>query len=371
MNIVQLFFRNILMVTLVLICISGSAQINISGRLMDEKTEEPVVNARLYFDNTTIVARSKNDGSFDITVPQSLNTTLIIAAAGYEILSYKSNFASDKKYVFKLQVKDSLPGRLIMGDEFKNKWLIYFKGQILGASEEADNCILKNIDKVYFTAGEKGSFWYYADTPLIIINKMLGYKITLDIAEGLYNEATGQHELIAFTLYEDLASENKKKYLANRKDCYEGSSLHFYRSLLSNQLLQDGFNVFYAKEPAKDFVANTLKDSLLLALGTGEFIPINASEILYIDSTNNLSIRTQGKLLVQYGKNPGSKNYLALKGLSEGFLDKGIECYISFKKTPTGISSAGFLTDISGVEYHGYWIFEKLGNNLPYDYKAE
>ncbi|MEI9957264.1 MAG: hypothetical protein WDM90_13395 [Ferruginibacter sp.] len=45
----------------------------------------------------------------------------------------------------------------------------------MGLTEEADNSTIQNLDAIYFTMGEnKNTIYAYADTPLIIINKMTG-----------------------------------------------------------------------------------------------------------------------------------------------------------------------------------------------------
>lgn len=83
---------------------------------------------------------------------------------------------------------------------------------------------------------------------------------------------------------------------------------------------------------------------------------------------DNFSIKIDQPLLVQYGKAPSAKNYLSQKGWTEGFLTKGVESYIRFNKSPIGISYAGVLSNATGIEFEGYWQYEKLANRLPYNY---
>jgi hypothetical protein len=97
--------------------------------------------------------------------------------------------------------------------------------------------------------------------------------------------------------------------------------------------------------------------------------PVSAQSILFIDSTNKLSIRIAGKLLVQYAKNPASKSFLIQNGFMDDYYGKGVEAYIRFNQLSTGINYAGVLDDYSNVEYSGYWIYEKIANMLPYNYR--
>ncbi|MEJ7589338.1 MAG: hypothetical protein WKI04_17415 [Ferruginibacter sp.] len=80
----------------------------------------------------------------------------------------------------------------------------------------------------------------------MIINNMLGYKIHYDLAEFSYDDATGQTYLNGYTRYEDLGTD--KKWLKNRQASYYGSTLHFYRSLIRNELYEQGFGTFLVKQ---------------------------------------------------------------------------------------------------------------------------
>lgn len=54
-----------------------------------------------------------------------------------------------------------------------------------------------------------------------------------------------------------------------------------------------------------------------------------------------------------------------------GFLPEGVESYIQFKGPLTGINYAGVLNDYNSVTYSGYWIYERLANTLPVNYKPD
>ncbi|MEJ7589337.1 MAG: hypothetical protein WKI04_17410 [Ferruginibacter sp.] len=100
-------------------------------------------------------------------------------------------------------------------------------------------------------------------------------------------------------------------------------------------------------------------------------IPITAPDILHIDSNNNLVIRVNGKLIVQYSNDPAAKKFLKRNIYIAGDLDKGVESIINFKTTPLGLNNAGVLSEPTEVEYTGYWQYERAANLLPYDYVPE
>ncbi len=335
----------------------------------------PVPNASVYFNNTTIGTTTNQGGEFNLTVPVFFNTELVISGNGYEVFLYKPVAAqmASKKFVFKLHSREpKIENKIDPGIDSKKRWLNIFYKNVLGISEEADKSTIRNEKSIYFVPGvNKTSFVAYADTPLVIINPLLGYKISFNLVEFLYNEATGYCDFSGYACYEEM--NDNTKYIKNRRQCFYGSSLHFYRSLIANQLPQQGFGTFL-QLPFSDSLIEQSKraGALLLPEEQSKIVPVIAQQILFIDSANNFSISVTGRLLVQYYKNPFAKRFLSKNISNKGMLPGGVETYLSFKSgTPIGINSAGVLSDATGVSYDGYWMYERLANTLPYDYQPE
>ena len=105
---------------------------------------------------------------------------------------------------------------------------------------------IKNRKDIYFTSGDsKRSFKAYADTPLVIINKKLGYKISFELSEFFFDEASGRTFYYGYTRFEDMGT--KSRWIKNRKQCYYGSTMHFYRSLIENDLKKQGYQIYLIK----------------------------------------------------------------------------------------------------------------------------
>lgn len=103
-----------------------------------------------------------------------------------------------------------------------------------------------------------------------------------------------------------------------------------------------------------------------------KIVAVTAQQILFIESTNNFSINVTGRLLVQYYRRPFAKKFIVQQNFTKGMLQNFVETFISFKSaTPIVINSAGVVSDLSGVSYDGYWMYERLANTLPYDYHSE
>ncbi|MEP7141614.1 MAG: carboxypeptidase-like regulatory domain-containing protein [Ferruginibacter sp.] len=354
--------------------LTAHTQISISGRVVDQNGDIALAGASVYFNNTTIGAYTNPHGDFHFEINDLLNTEMVISFAGYEVLMYKLNVeqVKGKRIVFKLQPKaEQQINKMVLTDVVRKRFLEIFQQSFLGITKEAKKSSISNEGSIYFARGNNStSFLAYADTPLVIINNMLGYKISFNLLEFWYDDATGQSYTSGYTRYEEFGDD--KKWIKNRQNCYYGSSLHFYRSLITNQLYEQGFGTFLIQE-----VTDSIHKSVLTAeqaRAAAEIVttvPVTAQQILFIDSTNNFSIRVNGRLLVQYFKDPSSKRYLKRNISTEDGPGRGTESYILFKAASIGLNNAGVLSDASQVDYVGYWTYEKAANSLPYDYKPE
>ena len=342
------------------------AQTSFTGKVINENDGSPIQNASLYFNNTTIATQTNGQGEFKFDNINSLNTELVIFCYGYQLIVFKPTAAqlAVKRFVFKLSVKE-----IVQTEKedlsLKLKANIFYMN-FVGITEEATKSFITNEKDIYFIEDTSNScFRVYSDTSIVIINKLLGYKMSYNLVEFFYNEITTQAFFTGYCRYEKLGDD--KQFQHSRNKCYKGSMQHFYRSLIANQLYQQGFNTFLINPAA------TPDDSTNTIIYNKENArPITAQQILMIDSSNNFFIGINGRLLVQYNKNPGTKSYLAqiLPYLS-GNLDKGIEVYIDFRNSPIELTSIGVPVDYTNISFDGFWNYERVANTLPYDYEPE
>ncbi len=347
-------------------------QITLIGKVVDAITDIPVTNASIYFNNTTIATKTNLQGEFNFTALNFITSALLISSSRYELLVFKPTavqLKGTRKFVFKLQAKEPPPQDKIPPTvPLRKRWLEIFYSTVLGISAEAAKSTILNDTSIYFlSASGSNIFFAYADEPLVINNPMLGYKISFDLVEFWYDDATGKSDFVGYCRYEETGAN--KKYEKNRKRSYYGSSLHFYRSLVTHQLQQQGFGTFLVKTDSvkgRDKTTTTLQEDDLDA-----FVPVTAQQLLYIDSSNNFSIRLASRLLVQYYQNPYGKAYLSQNIYVQGVLPTGVESYLSLNTSSVAINNAGALSDAAAISYTGYWNYERIANILPYDYQPE
>ena len=342
------------------------AQTKFRGRVLDQISNAPIAGASVYFNNTSIGTITNEKGEFSIANP--INGEVIISSVGYERLIHKLSAAelTDKSFTYKLAEKEAmLRDVLILPDAMRKKYLQLFKENFLGLTEEADESRISNIHSIEFAnAGEKNAFIAYSDTPLTIINKKLGYIIKFELVEFYLNQQTGQTSFYGFTRYEEMG--DKKRWAKNREKAYYGSSLHFFRSLIANDLDKQSFSIMRVRTDSMKQTSQQGRD-YYKKIDVG--MAITATDIIKKDSAQQLYIASwKDKLMVQYLKNPASKPYLSKKVLLGGNPPIGARSHLLLNEASVGIDSFGILTDPTNILYTGYWSYEKAANLLPYNY---
>ena len=342
------------------------AQTKFSGRVLNGATNAPVGGASVYFNNTSIGTTTNDKGEFSI--PNAINGDVIISSVGYERLVHKLTISdlAGKSFAFKLAEKEAmLRNVMILPDAMRKRYLQLFKENFLGLTEEADLSRITNINSIEFAAGdEKNAFKAYSDTPLTIINKKLGYTITFDLIEFYLNQRTGQTSFYGYTRYEDMG--DKKRWAKNREKAYYGSTLHFFRSLIANNLEKQSFSILRVKT---DTLLQKDSQGAVIYKKMDIGIPVTAADLVKADSTDNIyTAKWKDKLMVQYFKNPASKAYLSKKVFIDGNLPTGARSYLKLSSDAIQIDSYGILVDPMNILYNGYWIYEKAANLLPYNY---
>ena len=201
----------------------------IRGKVLDGETLAPLKNASVYINNSTKGAITDDNGEFQLGPLQAGHYELVASYVGFEALLYSVDItAGGFKITFQLSKKEKqMRELLILPNETRVRYLKIFKDNLLGFTNAAQSCKIKNLSEVQFAAGSnKNEVIAYADTSLIIENPELGYIIHFTIIDFYYNRSTGLSYFSGYTRYEDMnkEGEQKRRWKRRRNDTYEGSS---------------------------------------------------------------------------------------------------------------------------------------------------
>jgi hypothetical protein len=349
---------------------SFSQQFYIRGRVSDEETQQPLKGASVYINNTTRGTITNTNGEFELGPFSPGRYEVVASFVGFSSLLYSAEIAkSDRRVSFKLARKEeTLREVLVLSDETRKRYLEIFKEYVIGKSVAAERCEIKNSGEIQFASGEtKDEIIAYTDQALVIENPEFGYTLHFDLLNFSYNKKTGGSYFFGYTRFVDMSKDegSKKKWLRRRKQCYEGSTVHFFRSLIDKELEANGFTVYQMIVPARDSLAtNTSSGKMAVKAIEDSMISVYSDSIYRV---YQLNIKDGWRII--YAKSTDLKNEIVNKLVLTGQPPKGTINGLRLRQSPVLVTERGInLTPINAY-YDGIWAYERLANMLPEDYE--
>lgn len=384
--------------------ICSFSQIRIKGKVVSNNNES-LEGASVYFNNTTVGTITNNKGEFQLKIPNG-NYTLVVSFLGYKTKQIPIN-TSKKQMTITLQEDATLLDEVVIQKtKYDNEWkynLTRFKQAFLGRTKLAEKCKILNPKSLHFEFNSKtNSLTAFTKEPLQIKHKDLGYLITYDLVNF---ELKGKQLFFSgYARYENLSKSIRRKWEQNRLEAYNGSQMHFLRSLISQNLKHDGFivnqfkRVLNPERPteekiklARELIRLHTKVNFLKKIDTpttpldSALITIRKSRkpkyrdylykknVPYKDMTlidkKTHYLNFENYLSVIYTKEPEEENYL--KGMF-GKRRKALNVQTSNIVLLNGkdiIDKSGILLNPNAIFNEGYWGFESFANMLPLDYQ--
>lgn len=354
---------------------SSYAQANLEkGLLLDKSTNQPIAGASVFINASGIGTVSGSDGRFDLSKfiqAQFGHPVLTIAVMGYETATYNLANAKGAVVVYLNPLVRELE-TVTVNAAIKNGWEKYgsaFIESFLSYSEFSKLCTIENPEvlKFYFDANHN-SLKVMARKPLIIQNKALGYKITYWLESFEHNFSTRILSYSGLTYYEDLIRPNKRKaqsakWLTNRATAYEGSVMHFVRSVHDGTLASSGFIVRRLDKVEgnkKGRYSNVVDPKILVEADFSDTIE------------NQKVIQFPKYLYVLYNKELEELPYLIKQQPFKKPIPAPQTSIVQLVGTDSvEIFANGHLEPAIAFFLDGYWSYEKLDKLLPLDYKAK
>ncbi len=228
-----------------------NAQQSLKGRVLSSDAQKPIALANVFLSNTSVGVLTDDNGGFTIQNFPAGRYDLVISCIGYEtfILTIQSDHLPENLQV-RLKPKVEVLDEVIVEPYDKNGWEkfgVFFVENFIGTSAFAEDCKLLNKQVVKFRYSKKrNTLQAFADEPLIIENKALGYTLKYSLTKFEFNYGTRICFYQGYPLFQEMQTKRKglmKKWINNRLDAYYGSLMHFMRSLYRNRLEQENFEV--------------------------------------------------------------------------------------------------------------------------------
>ncbi len=336
------------------------------GKVLNETTGTPMVAASVFAQNTTIGTVTDENGNFKLSLPQG-GYDLVVTFTGYKTESRRITTADAGEAInvsLKAKEKEMETVAITSTNEVKDgleKYGQFFNEEFIGKTNNSKSCKIQNAGVLHFFFSKKRNRLKITSAePLIIKNNALGYNIkyTIDSFTHEYNNGTSIYS--GSPLYEEMAGDSTQiiMWQANRKAAYNGSLLHFMRSVYNKNLKEQQFEIQFIVQQNGIDNAIKLKD-LYGAINFEKDDSTQTVEIL--PNQKDIGILFMGEKPVDAYISTHPTEPKGFKFSMLGF--KPFESIV--------IEQNGYFYDQNNLAISGYWAWEKVAEQLPYDYKAD
>ncbi len=341
-----------------LLSVNLSAQVTITGKVVDSSSQEPLYGASVFCQNTTSGTTTNKEGQFSLQL-KSGGYELIISFTGYQTKEMRINGNETAALQVQLSKEEKSMQEVIIrtSNEVMDGWDKYgkfFLQNFVGNTPNAAQCTLQNPEAVHFYYYKKSDkLKVLATDPIVIVNKALGYNLRYQLDSFMYYYKTQVSSYRGYCFFSEMEGtfSQQKAWSENRKKAYAGSKLQFMRSFYDSTLKDDGFDI-----------------ALLDSSNDRKFIPVqNPYDTAYSsidDSTHEVEVYFPRKLSVTYHKKPEAEYLQQFK------LPSNVGVEISYIDLLDGIviRENGYFYDQKDWVNQGYWSWKNLADLLPYDY---
>ncbi len=345
---------------------SQSTYFTITGKIVDAVSKAPLQAASVFAQNTTFGTATSAEGNFTMYLPSG-GYDLAVTYTGYETETKRisSADADNKNIVIELKQKDKSMDAvaIVASNEVKDGWEKYgyfFKENFIGSTPFSQNCTLLNRDSLkFFFSKRKNRLKVLSNGPLEIQNNALGYKIKYTLDSFTYEYATQVATYSGYPLFEEMQTNDVNQqavWKQNRMNAYNGSILHFMRSIYGKTLKADGFEI--------QFIVSKNTDTEKAITPADQYGAINYNKD---DSTQTVDFSpNQPDVAVLYKKEEPPVQYLAQ---NEDAPKKFELSVITINPAQSiVIEQNGYYYDQNNITINGYWTWEKVADMLPYDF---
>ncbi|WP_034712494.1 carboxypeptidase-like regulatory domain-containing protein [Chryseobacterium soli] len=365
----------------------------IKGTVVDESGQR-IPNTHIYLDGSKTGTVSKEDGSFILNLPSSNTGNIVFQRDDYDTFTAAISELINKTLKVVLTKTNAIEEiRLIPYTEeaYKN-YINYFLDTFIGYDKE--NVKIKNQRTLKFSFDKKNKFLKVkAPKTLIIENKTLGYEIQYNLINYSVDFNTSMINYSGTSFFKE--TKNSDKVKLNRMNAFDGSLLHFFRSIYQNKIAEEGFiinkivKIPNPKYPTEEEL-NTVKDFMQMTKKSGTIkIPEDISDILKRKNkeTPYALALTKSKIPdADYTKRNGEQVLLSFEDMLQVnykkyfYESKGKEfikttvpvsqsSYLHSEGETFEISKEGNITNPDLLINEGDFSKNKIENMLPLDYQ--
>jgi hypothetical protein len=331
----------------------ATAQNVIKGIVKDAETDHTLPGANVYLSNTTVGDMTNNTGRYEIKTSAAGVFKLVFSFIGFQTKVFKVELSSShSSQILNISLKPkTYEMKELKVNGSNKKWkhrFQRFRKAFIGKTDFAQKTTILNPYYIHFNVVHH-KLTAKSPRPLTIINRALGYKITVRLVKFSFkNQSNGFY--IIFPRFEKLTPNNPsqhEKWEHNRRETYKKSLRFFFKNLYNHTLYKTFFKV-----------QNT-HNLIRLNQNITEYKLLGKPGVSKKYAQKLKGFKLKRKTEVVYAKpverhNPLDAHYSALIPATS--------------KHTFFIDEKGNLLNALSLTISGYWAKKRLANTLPRNY---
>ncbi len=359
--------RSILFLIIAFCSLHGFSQTGytISGKIIDDATKQPLQGASVFAENTTIGTATNEQGFFTLRLPGG-GYSIAITFTGYQTETKRvtAGDAGNNEMLIEIKKKEKALEEFVVKSTSEvadglQKYGDFFLENFIGKTENGRQSYIKNKEAL--------KFFYYrrakrlkilATAPLEIVNDALGYTIKYQLDSFVHEYNTQVSLYTGNPLFQEMQSNDQaqlEKWKVARKVAYNGSILHFMRSMYQKKLKEEGFEIQFIVKYNDKETAIPLKNFY----GAVNYSMDDSSKLVDI-------LPRQREMAVIYKNEVSSDQYLETTPDASSKFQLSVLSFLPDESL--NIEQNGFYFEQHDITITGYWAWEKIGDMLPYDF---
>jgi hypothetical protein len=348
----------------------------LTGVVTDAESGTPLPNVNVFIASSTLGTATDQEGRFRLTGVPLGAQRLVVSNVGFATQTRNLNLREARVYTFEfaLETESIELEDVVVYAERDEKWLERFekfKQEFIGQTPNAEETEILNPEVLSFKGGI-GTLEAFAEEPLVIENRALGYRIEYVLED--FKRMPSRVRYNGEPRYEELEGtpEEQAQWAERRREAYLGSFRHMMLALLAGRTEGQGFKLYF--RPAPGTPGDGFSSSPVIG---GQRTPIDAPQEELLSAGEVPSERQmafQGMVEVIYLGERETEAYQTWReqygGARRGPKYQTSYFWIEGHDSLT-VDYKGDIVEYPGAVVSGFYAFERMADDLPKDYRLQ
>lgn len=351
----------------------------LTGTVVDAETGDPLADANVFIAVSMRGTATDAEGRFRLTNIPLGAQRLYVSVIGYEPEARNLNLREARTYEFEFELQPTVlesEGVVVEGerDEQWQRRYERFVRQFIGETPNAQQTEILNREVLSFNGGI-GTLEANAAEPLIIENEGLGYRIEYFLREFKTTPTRTQYD--GEPLFEEMEGSPDQQAIwdARRREAFFGSFHHLMLAMLEGRVEEQGFRLYSRPNSGRSMAGNTPFGGSRPQMSQQRF-PIETDDILKageVDSEHTLDFSGFVEVVFMGETETEAYNRWRAQYRQDGTQRTGAPKFQTsqfwLERGPATVDYKGDVVDPYGVTVSGFFAFERVGDQLPKEYR--